>query len=431
MRAIFILVTLFLFSPIVIQADNPANVGDRVELKATHHLGVPFHKEPRGTPDFQRVPDGTTAAVTEIAQEGRWLKLELDDGKTGWISAKYVGRVLAGGQPPPPPPPGGDVERQVWESPEGCQQVVAAGGRMPKDNPAALRLGTWNIRWFPDGCSPGEQCPENETDIPWLACTIAWMDVDLLALQEILNTRKAKRGIRALRTELDRLTGGAWQVDLQQCGPEASQHVGFLWNTSRLTLENQADVSALNGASSGTPANACAGNLRPGRYAHAKTQGGIDAHLLSIHFDSGTRNRDYQNRRTATERISSLTIGGTPLLTSDPDVIVLGDYNTMGRTEPPPISAQEEMTTFAEELAPEFRRRLATPSCSEYFQGKAGLLDHIVASTGMQEAAAAARVTGYCAVEQCRDGVSPLPRAAEKLSDHCPMVFEVQNADVD
>lgn len=429
MRAVFVLIPLLLFSPIVAHAESPAKVGDRVELKATHHLGVPFHKEPRGTPDFQRVPDGTTATVTELAQEGRWLKLQLAGGNTGWILAKYVGRVIAGDQPPPPPE--SDAERQVWESPEECQRVVAGGGKLPKNTPDALRLGTWNLRWFPKGCSPGEQCPENATDIPWLACTIVWMDINLLAVQEIGHTQQAESGLQALRTALDQQTGGAWQVDLQQCGPESSQHVGFLWNSQRLTLENQVDVAALNGAANGTPASACAGNLRPGRYAHVKTQGGVDFHLLSVHLDSGTTDRDYQHRRIAVERISSLAVDGTPLLTTDPDVIVVGDYNTMGRKEAPPISAQEEITTLQDELAPSFSRRPPTPACSEYFDGKAGLLDHVVASTGMQEAAATARVTGYCAVAQCKDDVNPMPAAYEKLSDHCPTVFEVQNTDVD
>jgi endonuclease YncB( thermonuclease family) len=67
-----------------------AVVGDQVELKATHQAGVPLHKEPHGTDDFQRVPDRTTATVMEVAPEGRWLKLSLPDGRTGWVSSRYV-----------------------------------------------------------------------------------------------------------------------------------------------------------------------------------------------------------------------------------------------------------------------------------------------------------------------------------------------------
>jgi hypothetical protein len=54
-----------------------AVVGDQIELKATHQAGVPLHQEPRGTNDFQRVPDGTRATVIEVAPDGRWVKLSL------------------------------------------------------------------------------------------------------------------------------------------------------------------------------------------------------------------------------------------------------------------------------------------------------------------------------------------------------------------
>ncbi len=67
-----------------------ASVGDQVELKANNRAGVPLHREPRGTHDFQRIPDGTRARVIEIAQGGQWLKLFLPDGRTGWVASRYV-----------------------------------------------------------------------------------------------------------------------------------------------------------------------------------------------------------------------------------------------------------------------------------------------------------------------------------------------------
>jgi hypothetical protein len=208
-----------------------AAVGDQVELKATHLAGVPFHSAPGGSPTFQRVPGGTVGTVTDLAREGRWLQLRFADARTGWISARYVGRTVAGS-----PPPDTSAERTVWTSPEGCQQIVGSGRRMAPADPTTLRVGTWNIRWFPRGCPSNEACPEQTTDLPWLACTIAWMHVDVLALQEMLATPDAEFSLNALRSELDRLTGGSWQVDLQTCGGASAQHVGFLWKGARVAL---------------------------------------------------------------------------------------------------------------------------------------------------------------------------------------------------
>jgi nuclease-like protein len=67
-----------------------AGVGDQVELQVRNRAGVPLHAEPRGTHDFQRIPDGTKATVMELAQDGRWLKLTLPDGRTGWVTSRYV-----------------------------------------------------------------------------------------------------------------------------------------------------------------------------------------------------------------------------------------------------------------------------------------------------------------------------------------------------
>jgi exonuclease III len=72
-----------------------------------------------------------------------------------------------------------------------------------------------------------------------------------------------------------------------------------------------------------------------------------------------------------------------------------------------------------------------TPNCTEYFERKAGALDHVVASAGMQEVATTARVTGYCAVAGCADLTGALPAAAELLSDHCPVVVDIQDRDLD
>jgi endonuclease YncB( thermonuclease family) len=68
-----------------------ASVGDQVTLQARIRAGLPLHQEPRGTHDVQRLPDGTKATVIALAQDGRWLKLALPDGRTGWVTSSYIG----------------------------------------------------------------------------------------------------------------------------------------------------------------------------------------------------------------------------------------------------------------------------------------------------------------------------------------------------
>jgi hypothetical protein len=68
-----------------------ASVGDQVTLQTRNRAGVPLHQAPRGTHDFQRVPARTRATVLEVVQDGRWLKVSLLDGRTGWVTSSYIG----------------------------------------------------------------------------------------------------------------------------------------------------------------------------------------------------------------------------------------------------------------------------------------------------------------------------------------------------
>jgi endonuclease YncB( thermonuclease family) len=86
LTAILVAMSLFVVASMAVGA----SIGDHVELKARNRAGVPLHQEPRGTHDFQRTPDGTKATVIEVAQDGRWLKLTLPDGRTGWVTSSYI-----------------------------------------------------------------------------------------------------------------------------------------------------------------------------------------------------------------------------------------------------------------------------------------------------------------------------------------------------
>jgi len=42
----------------------------------------------------KRLPDDTKATVIELAQDGRWLKLTLPDGRTGWVTSSYISDMI-------------------------------------------------------------------------------------------------------------------------------------------------------------------------------------------------------------------------------------------------------------------------------------------------------------------------------------------------
>ncbi len=314
---------------------------------------------------------------------------------------------------------------QISKSQESFPQLVQRHVHHNDDSPP-LRLATWNIRWFPRGCPDAAKCPSAATDLDLVTQTIATESLDLVALQEIVYDEDGQEAISRLISSLDSLSGGQWGVDVQACGAPENQRVGFLWNSARLTLTDFADLEQLNGGSE-NGGGACAENLRPGRYAYARSADGkVDFHVVTVHFDSGRRDRDYQNRRDATRQIPHLKLADKKLQDLDTDVIILGDFNTMGRGEPTEITAPMELEEFDREIGPGFRRVSVVAGCSQYYRGRAGLLDFFVLSESLASTALVSKAGSFCADNTCRDlDENNMPAAYERVSDHCPVILEL------
>jgi predicted extracellular nuclease len=255
------------------------------------------------------------------------------------------------------------------------------------------------------------------------------MNADVVALQEIRTTREAMQAWKAVTDGLSALTGGDWQVGFQACGSPNRQHTGFLWNGSRVELGDAQDLWKLNGAATG-PDQPCAASLRLGHYRLVRAKnGGVAFHVVSVHLDSGTTPRERANRDTAIGRIAEAL---APMLPDDADAIVLGDFNTMGDGTPEQTAADiEAFKTGIGGRSPAFHLVDTEPACTEYFDGHAGWLDHVVVARAMGEAPGrTAEVTGYCALADCSP-LSHFPAAAQRLSDHYPVLFDLDNRDLD
>ena len=323
-------------------------------------------------------------------------------------------------------------EALVWKSSTDCRHVVKDGGRMAVPAADTLRVGTWNIRWFPHGSPPDRpQQTATPTDLEWLACTLVWMQTDILVVQESLTTAKARAAWDRMLTALERHTGQTWQWSVQECGQPDGHHVGILWNASRVTLSAFQSLWSLNSKATSAH-NPCEGGLRPGHYARvqSKRQPGADFHVIGLHLKSGPTVFAVEARQKALNRIDTAV---APFLEEDEDVIILGDLNVMGAGDR--HSQRSELKYLRRKVAketPGFDDLVPEPRCSHYFRGRGDWLDHVLVAKNMDEMRTrSARVTGYCAVAGCRRIKGEYPPAYQGLSDHCPVIVEIDNLDKD
>jgi endonuclease/exonuclease/phosphatase family metal-dependent hydrolase len=309
-----------------------------------------------------------------------------------------------------------------FASPEHCRDWLTERGKPTLRR--APRFGTWNVRWFPRGTADGEE-PAERTDVEWLACAIASLDVDVLAVQEFLDNPEARRAALDLTAQLDAITGGRFKLELDECAGSGRQHVGFLWNSARVQVDDVRVIARLNPKRS-----ACDASLRPGLAAHVRFADGTHAQLVSVHLDSGVEARDYQNRRTSVQRMQELhaALRGRP---GSDALIVLGDWNSMGCSGcEPAVSADEELSVLDAELEAAGLRRAragAVDPCTHYYRGRGVALDHVALPKAWTDSSAAFAVGGVCDALACLAPARGEPPAAwQRLSDHCPLVVELK-----
>jgi endonuclease/exonuclease/phosphatase family metal-dependent hydrolase len=310
----------------------------------------------------------------------------------------------------------------AFGSAEGCAVELAAGRRLWRPTGTA-RFASWNLLWFPDG-KPGRS--GGGADLAWLSCALWWLDADVIAVQEVKQTPHAELALQQLLSELNRISGGRYRAALDDCGSRVPQHVGLLWNEARVQASAGSTVAALN--PSGEP---CTNQWRPGYAARLRFPGGLDLVAVSGHFKSMSDSRSLELRRVSFGALADV-LRENEARYNDADLLLLGDLNTMGcETCTPPITAAQELASAAQVLANGDLRLVAADAAgSHFYEGRASLLDHAVASRRMQELAATTRshIAGACAAGA---QVTVKKRAKKLLSDHCPLVLDLSDRDLD
>lgn len=402
---------------------------NNVVLRAKNDQGVPLHPADADDRVSDRVPDGTKAQVLERSATTSWLHVRTANGQQGWVTARYVEKEQGVKPPKVAGAAAAIVEGSPWRSQQDCEAALSQGKRRARAASVAS-IATWNIAWFPD-LVPGGSAPKSDgTNLPWLACLIAWLDVDVLAAQELKIDAHTQPKWQELQNSLNQLTHGDWTHQTDQCPNKGRQHVGFLYNRKKVSASGLQDVAGLN-----PTRNACGGDQRPGFGGYFRFPGGLDLHVVSVHLKSMPDHESYAKRRTAMAGFNG-AMQELSKLNPDQDRIVLGDFNSMGCEDcSPPITAEAERAVLSKELqalSEPFELRSGA-QCSHYYEGKPGLLDHFAITSKLKELpfSVAVQPAGLCEVFSCNRLPGKPPAVYREVSDHCPLVLEIPDRDID
>jgi hypothetical protein len=115
----------------------------------------------------------------------------------------------------------------------------------------------------------------------------------------------------------------------------------------------------------------------------------------------------------------------------DADLIVPVDFNTMSVTGG--VNEAQEITAFRQSIATDgSHASVSQLECSEYFEGRCGLFDHIIITRDMAEAQNATAIISDCwAMLDDQPLGDAEPAASKNLSDHCPILVNVEDRDRD
>lgn len=295
-----------------------------------------------------------------------------------------------------------------------------------------LRVAELNVRNFPgeaaaDAAGPSDAVTSGrvaaETDREMLLDLLGKLEFDLLAVEEIRDTA----AFDAVLAELGARKGATYAaVYAENSVSHNEQHVGLVARTDRVTLSDVAERPEID----------VKGTLRSGLAARAKsaTPGGADFGVMVLHLASGdSAKRALLRQEQATQ--AAAAVSEAQAESGDDDFIVLGDLNT----------AREEAEYGALDAAfgkdSGLVRRENELGCTSYFvKNKLGTLapstiDQVYLAA-LDEIDPEVPLTSgaHCFERACEPFESDGPATGTSywgVSDHCPIYFELRDADDD
>jgi endonuclease/exonuclease/phosphatase family metal-dependent hydrolase len=260
--------------------------------------------------------------------------------------------------------------------------VVALALRCRDDEPVRLRIATFNIENF----------PKHTKQIAGAFEEIEALNAPIVAVQEITNPE-------VFITAAKRRLGEHWRFEFVETGSVLEHRIGVLYN-SRVVRHVKTRVHE------GTRLEGRHKPVLDVEFAHGKRH----LRVLVLHFKAGGENHPVRTRQYAALReiVKTVKKSGMP-------VVVLGDFNATGEADREDLAAVD-LRWLTQPLACTAFRTQYNDGCPR------SRLDHVLSTHNAVEV----RAFGACATDGC-DWQDRCPLYASQVSDHCPVLVEVEH----
>lgn len=273
--------------------------------------------------------------------------------------------------------------------------------RSSSGDPPPIRIGTFNIRSFPDA----------ETDLARVAERIAEMDADLFAIQEIGSTQALAEVLAdaSARTGRQLAYRAATYCETQRF------RIAVVYDRARLRVIEERRLNSRRRCTSGQPS------------AHLvlfESESGERIGMVSTHLKSGG-GAEHARRRREQWRGLLATVESLRRELGAP-IVVAGDFNSTGWH-----NDEHGERSFIDELLRPTDLRLATAelACTAYWRPPGddayapSTLDHILLSGAADQV----RAIGMCEHLRCqRRAPDEMADDYRRVSDHCPVIAELR-----
>ncbi|MFN7587238.1 MAG: endonuclease/exonuclease/phosphatase family protein [Planctomycetota bacterium] len=293
------------------------------------------------------------------------------------------------------------VPQRLWAQEPAAEEMLA-GQRLQ-----SFRVGTWNLEFLgAEGNFRNNLPPRGAADLQAIGRKIAELGVCILAVQEINDEGTLKQVAAAAGPQWDAFLGtsGAWT------DRPVAQRIGFVYDKNTVDLLFAEELLQLPREFEGESIF----HRVPVTAVWKHKPSGCDFRLVTVHLKAGQKPDDKKKRRGEASALSGWLDTLARQANEDPDVVVLGDFNSTYGTEPEQIFEQSGLRKYLDQTS-------ASPTIMHFPEP----IDQVVVSDGCVEV----RRTSL----QVASDFGGLGKDAwrQTYSDHYPVTIQLRCANDD